>query len=160
MLGDRGEYVTIWTTSRPSASKLFRFLTRHAWIEAQLAVFHARPILSLLCFDRPGAEDAPVAQETITMLTIFQRRAWRSQRSSRLDARVETFPPREITVWLCLDRPCSSPRVEALVVETIKRGKFTWTKRQVRLRFLEPCPYDFFKAAIEGFSRDLHLPGP
>jgi hypothetical protein len=71
-------------------------------------------------------------------------------------ASVAIFPPRTIPVWLRLDGPCPSPEVEAIVVTTIKRGKFTWTQRLVRLRFVAPCPYESFEAAIEGFRRQLH----
>jgi hypothetical protein len=71
---------------------------------------------------------------------------------------VTTFPPNEGPVWIRLTHSQSLPWIEASVVETIKRGRFAWTRRFVRLRFIEPCPYDFFKAAIEGFSREVQLP--
>jgi hypothetical protein len=73
-------------------------------------------------------------------------------------AQVESFPPAGDRVWLRLAGLPSSPWIQASVVETIKRGRFGWTRRLVRLRFIESCPYDLFKAAIEGFVRDVRLP--
>jgi hypothetical protein len=67
---------------------------------------------------------------------------------------VEVFPPRGVPVWLRLDGPNPSPWLKASVVATGKKGWLFWSRRQVRLRFLEACTYDFFKAAIEGFTRE------
>jgi hypothetical protein len=69
---------------------------------------------------------------------------------------VETFPPRGVPVWLRLDGENPSPWLKATVVATIKTGCFFWTRRRVRLRFLEACPYEFFKGAIEGFTCEVH----
>ena len=73
-------------------------------------------------------------------------------------AHVTIFPPTESPVWVRLVSLPSSPWIEASVVATVKRGSFAWTKRLVRLRFVEGCPYDVFKAAIDGFSREVQLP--
>jgi hypothetical protein len=71
---------------------------------------------------------------------------------------VTAFPPTGEAVWIRLTGSESAPRMKASVVETIKRGRFGWTRRIVRLRFIESCPYELFKAAIEGFARDVQLP--
>ena len=47
-----------------------------------------------------------------------------------------------------------SPWLKASVVATSTKGFLFWTRRQVRLRFLETCTYDFFKAAIDGFTQE------
>jgi hypothetical protein len=73
-------------------------------------------------------------------------------------ASVETFPPLGEAVWLRLDGENPSPWIKASVVGTDKTGLFRWTRRRVRLRFLEDCPYEFFKAAIEGFTREYECP--
>jgi hypothetical protein len=72
-----------------------------------------------------------------------------------LSAWVEVFPPRGVPVWLRLDGENPSPWLKVNVVATITKGCLFWTRRQVRLRFLEACTYDFFKAAIEGFTHEL-----
>jgi len=68
---------------------------------------------------------------------------------------VEVFPPRGVPVWLRLDGEHPSPWLKASVVATITKGFLFWSRRQVRLRFLEACTYEFFKAAIEGFTHEL-----
>jgi hypothetical protein len=73
-------------------------------------------------------------------------------------AAVETFPPSGEAVWLRLDCENPSPWLKATVVATSKSGYFRWARRRVRLRFLENCPYEFFKAAIEGFTREYQYP--
>jgi hypothetical protein len=65
---------------------------------------------------------------------------------------VEVFPPRGVPVWLRLDGDNATPWLKASVVATVTKGCLFWTRRQVRLRFLEACTYDFFKAAIDGFT--------
>jgi hypothetical protein len=72
-------------------------------------------------------------------------------------ARVTTFPPNDGEVWIGLTASESTSWIRASVVETIRRGRFGRTRRLVRLRFIESCPYDLFKAAIEGFTREVHL---
>jgi hypothetical protein len=69
---------------------------------------------------------------------------------------VETFPPRGDAVWLRLDGENPSPWVKAGVIEANTTGCLFWTRKRVRLRFLETCPYEFFKAAIEGFTHETH----
>ena len=73
---------------------------------------------------------------------------------------VETFPPREGTVWLHLDGEDPSTCLKASVIATIKTGCLFWTRRQVRFRFVDDCPYDFFKGAIEGFTYENHYRDP
>jgi hypothetical protein len=70
---------------------------------------------------------------------------------------VETFPPRGIPIWLCLGGESPSPWLKASVVATIKSGCLSWTRRRVRIRFLESCTYELFKQAVDGFSRELRL---
>ncbi len=65
---------------------------------------------------------------------------------------VEDFPPRGVPVWLRLDGDHPSPWLKASVVATKTKGFLFWSRRQVRLRFLEACTYEFFKAAIDGFT--------
>jgi hypothetical protein len=68
---------------------------------------------------------------------------------------VESFPPRGEAVWFRLDGENPSPWIKASVIEAITKGYLFWTRKRVRLRFLEACPYDVFKAAIEGFTREI-----
>jgi hypothetical protein len=73
---------------------------------------------------------------------------------------VDDSPPREGMVWLCLSGQKPSQWIEVGVVEsTSHRGLFR-TRRQARLQFLESCPYDVFKGAIEDFSREVRHPAP
>ena len=72
-------------------------------------------------------------------------------------ARVDTFPPRGVPVWLRLDGETPSPWLKASVVATITTGCLFWTRRLVRLRFLEACTYDVFKGAIEGFTSESFI---
>jgi hypothetical protein len=73
---------------------------------------------------------------------------------------VETFPPRCTAVWLRLDNKDPSAWLKASVIETITSGYLFWTRRRVRGRFLEACPYDLFKGAIEGFSHEISYVQP
>jgi hypothetical protein len=68
---------------------------------------------------------------------------------------VEAFPPRGGPVLLRLEGEPPSPWIKAAIVATSRRGWPLWTRRIVRLRFLEVCPYDFFKAAIEHFAAEF-----
>jgi hypothetical protein len=71
-------------------------------------------------------------------------------------ATVESFPPRGEAVWLRIGGDNNpSPWVKASVIEANTTGCLFWTRKRVRLRFLESCPYEFFKAAIEGFTRQF-----
>ena len=45
---------------------------------------------------------------------------------------------------------------EVSVIEAKRSGFLTWSSRRLRLRFLEPCPYDLFKAAIDGFMHEAN----
>ena len=69
---------------------------------------------------------------------------------------IEAFPPRGVPVWLRLDGDHPSPWLKASMIATTTKGFLFWTRRQVRLRFLEACTYEFFKAAIEGFTHENH----
>jgi hypothetical protein len=71
---------------------------------------------------------------------------------------VGAFPPRGVPVWLRLEGENPSAQLKASVIETIKSGCLLWTRRRVRFRFLETCSYEFFKAAIEGFTHEVHYP--
>jgi hypothetical protein len=73
-----------------------------------------------------------------------------------VSATVEVFPPRGEAVWLRLDGENPSPWIKASVVEASTTGCLFWARRRVRLRFLENCPYDLFKGAIEGFTHEAH----
>ena len=68
---------------------------------------------------------------------------------------VETFPPEGGPVWLRLDGETPTPWLKAKVVAKVKSGWFFRSRCMVRLRFLESCPYDFFKGAIDGFAREF-----
>jgi hypothetical protein len=74
-----------------------------------------------------------------------------------LSARVETFPPPGVPVWFRLDSESPSPWLKASVVATGTSGRLVATRRHLRLRFLEPCTYDLFKRAIDGFTRERDL---
>jgi hypothetical protein len=69
---------------------------------------------------------------------------------------VENFPPRGQPVWLRLDGETPSAWLKASVIATNKTGFLFWNRRRVRFRFLEACPYDFFKAAVEGFAEEVY----
>jgi hypothetical protein len=81
---------------------------------------------------------------------------------SGFSACVRTAPALEESVWLRLDGENPLPWVEAKLITGVamKSGGLFRTRHWFRLhlRFLEPCPYDFFKAAIEGFIRDRDIP--
>lgn len=53
----------------------------------------------------------------------------------------EARPPQGTTVGLCLEEPEPTDWVEARLIESCGG-------HQLRLAFLESCPYEFFKAAI------------
>jgi hypothetical protein len=71
-----------------------------------------------------------------------------------LSAWVETFPPRGAPVWFRLEGENPTAWLKASVVATSTSGRLCWTRRHVRLRFLESCPYELFKQAIDGFTRE------
>jgi hypothetical protein len=73
---------------------------------------------------------------------------------------VETFPPRFTALWLRLDSDYPSAWLKVSVIETVQSGYLVWTRRRVRGRFLEACPYDLFKGAIEGFSHEIACAQP
>jgi hypothetical protein len=71
---------------------------------------------------------------------------------------VEDFPPKEGMIWLCLVGQKPSQWIEVGVVELSKERRLLSTRRLVRLQFLESCPYEVFKEAIEGFSHEVRYP--
>jgi hypothetical protein len=74
-----------------------------------------------------------------------------------LSAWVETFPPPGAAVWFRLDGESPSPWLKVSVVATGTSGRLVATRRHIRLRFLEPCTYDLFKRAVDGFTRERDL---
>jgi hypothetical protein len=68
-----------------------------------------------------------------------------------LHLRVAEIHPKKGTVWVRLEPPNPADWVEADVVEG-SRGEPT----SVRVHFRVSCPYDMFKAAVNGFA---HKPG-
>ena len=58
-----------------------------------------------------------------------------------------TRPPASGPIWLRLNDPAHPDWVEATVIAVTTRF---WGPALVRLKFLMPCPYDFFKAAMRG----------
>jgi hypothetical protein len=63
--------------------------------------------------------------------------------------RVVEVPPENAPVWVRLEEPNPTDWVEADVV----RVNNHWGEpKTARLRFREPCPYDIFKAAVNGFA--------
>ena len=63
---------------------------------------------------------------------------------------VDVVAPQSGHVWLRLSAPESTDWVEATIVR-IKIDRWH-CRSELRIRFDTPCPYDFFKAAINGFS--------
>ena len=105
------------------------------------------------------------ANGNAALLVWAEGQAWRGGSASVVDfgfdgctLRVDDFPPRGGAAWLCLAATGPSPWLQGTVIATIKKGRFSWVRRLVHLRFLEPCPYDVFKAAIGGFSRSWTVP--
>jgi hypothetical protein len=99
------------------------------------------------------------------LLVWAEGNEWRGTPASVVDfgfegclLRVDRFPPRDAPAWLCLAATGPAPWIEATVAMTARKGRFSWTRRLVQMRFLEPCPYDVFKAAVRGFSQDWTLP--
>jgi hypothetical protein len=70
----------------------------------------------------------------------------------------EAFPPKEGTIWLCLAGQRPSQWIEVGVVECRKERRLISSRRLIRLQFLESCPYEVFKEAIEGFSHEVRFP--
>lgn len=65
--------------------------------------------------------------------------------------------PLGVPIWLRLDEPEPTNWLEGLVLRTEKlRG----TERHLRVTFRESCPYEFFKATINGFQQQGSLMTP
>ncbi len=71
---------------------------------------------------------------------------------SGASAITETPPPDSAPIWLRLNDPAHPDWVEATVVAVAAQRQ---KPALVRIQFTEPCPYEFFKAAIRGMA----LPG-
>lgn len=64
-------------------------------------------------------------------------------------ALAEAAPPRDAKVMFRLSGALHTEWVEASVIEVTKNRWFRRVPRQVRMQFLEPCPYHVFQAAID-----------
>jgi len=60
-------------------------------------------------------------------------------------------------LWFRLQGDETSPWVEARVVSVAKTGFLGFGRRLIRWQFPDPCPYQIFKAAIQGFSRSTDI---
>lgn len=71
---------------------------------------------------------------------------------------VDVAPPAGVLALVHLPFGDFPGKVKGVVVGVAAVGKWPWSLGKksftVRLRFTEPCPYDFFKAAIDGFVRN------
>lgn len=63
-------------------------------------------------------------------------------------------PPPGVPIWFRLRNDDRSEWILAAVVGSGRSGLFGRGPRVLRLRFHESCPYDVFKAAIEGFTQE------
>ena len=68
---------------------------------------------------------------------------------SGASAVTRTPPPSSGAIWLRLNDPAHPDWVEATVV-AVNARRWRWRPALVRMKFLVPCPYDFFKAAMRG----------
>ncbi len=75
--------------------------------------------------------------------------ALRNVSLSGASAVTKTPPPNSAPIWLRLNDPAYPDWVEATVIAVIAR---CWRPALVRMKFLEPCPYEFLKAAIRGIG--------
>ena len=66
---------------------------------------------------------------------------------SGASAETRTPPPDSAPIWLRLNNPAQPDWVEAKVIAITTRF---WGPALVRMKFRESCPYEFFKAAIQG----------
>jgi hypothetical protein len=60
-----------------------------------------------------------------------------------------TRPPENATIAICLDGPVATNWVEATIVDIASTSDGS---HQVRMKFTERCPFEFFKAAVGGFQ--------
>jgi hypothetical protein len=63
-------------------------------------------------------------------------------------------PPHGVPIWFRLRDDDRSAWIPAWVVGNARSGLFGLGPRVLRVRFHEACPYDVFKAAIEGFTQE------
>jgi hypothetical protein len=71
-----------------------------------------------------------------------------------VSALAECVPPAETPLWFRLRDDQTSDWVPATLVGAARTGRLRTGRHRVRMRFFETCPYDIFKAAIEGFSHE------
>jgi hypothetical protein len=116
--------------------------------------FHERRAASRYAANRPPA-----------FLGWYEGDAYRTTRVRVVDVsvlgmlvEVQAFPPPSGDVWLSLVGQKPSQWLEVGVVRTSRQWRLLGLRRLVRLKFLEACPYDLFKTAIDGFSRQSHVP--
>ena len=75
-------------------------------------------------------------------------------------ALAEAAPPKGSAVMMRLNGAYHTDWVEATVIEVTKTRWFRRVPRQVRIQFLEPCPYDVFQAAIDVLVQDCRGSAP
>jgi hypothetical protein len=63
--------------------------------------------------------------------------------------RVDDLPPEKCSLWVRLEPPHPTEWVGA---ELVKVESGSGKSSTVRLRFRTSCPYDIFKAAVNGFT--------
>ena len=66
---------------------------------------------------------------------------------SGASAVTRTPPPESAAIWLRLNDPAQQDWVEATVIAITARF---WRPALVRMKFVQTCPYEFFKAVIRG----------
>lgn len=71
----------------------------------------------------------------------------------------EASPPAGEPLFIRLNGSRLTEWLEATAVEVSKNRWFRRVPRQVRLQFADPCPYNFFQAAIDVLIMDCSVPG-
>src|SRR3954470_12302450 len=72
-------------------------------------------------------------------------------------ALVESPPPKGTLVWFRLQSDLYSNWLGAYIIGVSRTGVLGRGPRLVRWRFRETCPYEIFKAAIEGFTSEVAI---
>src|SRR4051794_17628646 len=72
----------------------------------------------------------------------------------------EDAPAPGTVLWFRLTGDDTTPWIGATVIGVSKSGFLGRGPRLVRWQFRESCPYEVFKAAIEGFNVDVHANDP
>lgn len=73
-------------------------------------------------------------------------------------ALADNAPPTGSPAWFRLHGDDSTPWIGVTVIAASRTGILHLGPRLVRWRFSEACPYQVFKAAIDGFSLEMHTP--